>query len=102
MAVIILQAYSEAMGDIDVTPLGGGTFRVTVAGAETTTHRVTVPPTMLADLGLEDVTPEAVVRESFAFLLEREPNTSILGRFSLDVISRYFPEYSQELPRRLG
>jgi hypothetical protein len=48
------------------------------------------------------VTPEAVVRESFAFLLEREPNTSILGEFSLDVISRYFPEYSQELPRRLG
>jgi hypothetical protein len=43
-----------------------------------------------------------VVRESFAFLLEREPNTSILGEFSLDVISRYFPEYSQELPDRLG
>jgi hypothetical protein len=86
---------------VEVSPLGGGRFRVTVTDGETTTHRVTVPPGMLTDLGGEDVTPEAVVRESFAFLLEREPNTSILEEFSLDVISRYFPEYPRELPRRL-
>jgi hypothetical protein len=90
------------MGTIEVTPLGGGAFRVTVADAVTTIHRVTVPPALLDDLGLDHVTPEAVVRESFAFLLEREPNTSILDEFSLDVISRYFPEYTRELPGRLG
>lgn len=75
---------------------------MTVTGAETTTHRVTIPPGMIEDLGLEGVTPDAVVRESFAFLLEREPNTSILPDFPLDVIGRYFPEYPQDLPRRLG
>ena len=90
------------MREIDVSPLGGGAFRVTVTGTETTTHRVTIPQGMLEDLGLDGVTPDAVIRESFAFLLEREPNTSILPDFSLDVIARYFPEYPQDLLRRLG
>jgi hypothetical protein len=90
------------VSEVEVSPLGGGTFRVTVTGGETTTHRVTIPSGMLEDLGLEGVTPDAVIRESFVFLLEREPNTSILREFSLDVIARYFPEYPQELPRRLG
>ena len=30
---------------------------------------------------------------SFKFLLDREPNTSILSAFELTVISQYFPEY---------
>ncbi len=37
--------------------------------------------------------PEHLVRESFAFLLEREPKESILGSFDLTVIARYFPEF---------
>jgi hypothetical protein len=88
------------VSEIEVTPQGAGAFRVTVTGPQTTTHRVTIPEGMLEDLA--GATPEAVVRESFAFLLEREPNTSILAEFSLDVIERYFPEYRQELPRRLA
>jgi hypothetical protein len=42
------------------------------------------------------------VRTSFEFLLERESVCSIMSEFSLDVISRYFPEYEDELPRRLA
>ena len=42
------------------------------------------------------------VEESFAFLLEREPRESILRRFDLPVIGRYFPEYEVEVRRRLG
>ena len=45
---------------------------------------------------------ERIVRESFRFLLEREPATSILSQFSLSDISRYFPEYPSELERRLS
>jgi hypothetical protein len=41
-------------------------------------------------------------RQSVEFLLEREPASSILSEFSLDDISRYFPEYEQELARQLG
>jgi hypothetical protein len=43
-----------------------------------------------------------LVRASFEFLLEREPATSILREFSLDVISRYFPGYPAEISARLG
>ena len=71
-------------------------------GATTTSHRVHVPEAIIADLGLADADRELIVGESFAFLLERAPPSSILGEFSLDVIPRYFPHYHHELPRRLG
>jgi hypothetical protein len=45
---------------------------------------------------------ERLVRESFVFLLEREPASSILSRFSLQDIARYFPEYGEEIARRLS
>jgi hypothetical protein len=38
------------------------------------------------------------LQASFEFLLEREPASSILSRFALPVIERYFPEY----PRVVG
>jgi len=57
---------------------------------------------MLDELDLGQVEAEDVVRESFMFLLEREPSTSILPEFSLDDIGRYFPDYFQELPKRLS
>jgi hypothetical protein len=91
------------MSQIEVTPLEPGAYAVRVAEGDTETHhRVTVPDELLDDLGLPDADREAVVRESFAFLLEREPATSILGEFSLDAITRYFPEYTAELPRRVA
>ena len=42
---------------------------------------------------------EELVRRSFEFLLEREPKESILSRFDLTVISRYFPEYERLISR---
>ncbi len=63
---------------------------------------MTVPDGMLDELDLGEVETQDVVRESFEFLLEREPSTSILADFSLDEIGRFFPEYFQELPKRLS
>jgi len=40
-------------------------------------------------------TPEQLLERSFQFLLEREPNTSILSEFNLMLINTYFPEYEQ-------
>ena len=40
------------------------------------------------------------MRQSFAFLLEREPAGSILPRFDLTVIGRYFPEWREEMRSR--
>ena len=90
------------MSGIRITPAGPHEFGVEVTeGEETTSHRVIVPENLLEEWGLEDSQAEAVVRESFNFLLEREPASSILPEFSLAIIPRYFPEYREELPDRL-
>lgn len=47
-------------------------------------------------------TPEALVAESFRFLLEREPPESILRSFELPIIGRYFGDYADEIRRRMG
>ena len=41
------------------------------------------------------------MRAAFDFLLTREPRESILRRFDLPVIGRYFPEWEAEVARRL-
>jgi hypothetical protein len=88
------------LADIKVTPTGTREFEV-VVGDGGGTHRVTVPEQMVAELGLPENDLEGVVRESFEFLLVREPASSILPEFSLDVIPNYFPEFKEELPKRL-
>ena len=89
------------MAKIAISQLGPREFGVEVSeGARRTTHRVTVPES-LGDVLLPSDDLEPVVRESFSFLLEREPASSILSRFSLSDITRYFPEYPRELTHRL-
>jgi hypothetical protein len=91
------------MADISITLLAPRTFRVEVReGQGETTHQVTVPEQLGERLELHEDVLERVVLESFRFLLEREPATSILRHFSLSDISRYFPEYLRELERRLS
>ncbi len=59
-----------------------------------------MPKGLIRDLRLPEEDLERVVRESFRFPLEREPASSILPKFSLDVIPTYFPECGRELPKR--
>ncbi|MGH7971222.1 MAG: hypothetical protein ACREIC_21085 [Limisphaerales bacterium] len=73
---------------------------VSVLGGVMTHHHVRVTQSDLARLG-EGRSAEDLLRESFAFLLEREPNTSILASFDLPLIGRYFPEYEDEIRSRL-
>jgi hypothetical protein len=91
------------MADISITPVAPRVFRVEVReGQGATTHQVTVPERLGETLDLREEDLERVVRESFRFLLEREPATSILRQFSLSDIARYFPGYPSELARRLS
>jgi hypothetical protein len=89
------------MAKIAINQLGSREFEVQVSdGGRRTTHRVAVPGSLgEVELPADDLEP--VVRESFRFLLEREPASSILSRFSLSDITGYFPEYPSELARRL-
>jgi hypothetical protein len=82
---------------IHVKKLGDATFEVGVQGDRLTTHVVTVDPAYAARLTGNRVPIERLVNRSFEFLLEREPNTSILSRFDLSVISHYFTEYERTI-----
>ncbi len=87
----------------NVISMAPGEYGVEVEeGNEITGHKVRLPRSFLDDLLLTDVDEELIVRETFEFLLEREPATSILPEFSLEDVSRYFPEFPEELQRRLS
>lgn len=80
----------------------GYEFQVTVReGSSETNHTVSLKRSDYERLAGGEVSPEALVTESFRFLLEREPKESILRSFDLTVISRYFPEYEREIKQRL-
>ena len=82
-----------------IKKLGDDVFEVTVAKTSTTTHTVTVTDQSLTDLTDNNVTKTHLLEFSFKFLLEREPNTSILSSFDINVISKYFPNYKDEVRR---
>ena len=74
-------------------------FLVTVADGMTTPLTVTVTDQSLTDLTDNNVTKTQLLEFSFDFLLEREPNTSILSSFDINVISKYFFDYRFEVRR---
>ena len=86
---------------IDISPAGERSWRVDVRDQKTTSHTVSIPAGFAERLGLTQVPPERLVEESIRFLLEREPNTSILSTFGLPVIGSYFPSYEIEIVQRL-
>jgi len=90
------------MAEIRVTRTGDDAFRVEIVeGQERTHHEVRARPEEIRRYAGE-VDAERLLEASFAFLLEREPKESILARFELPVIERYFPEYPREIRRRLA
>jgi len=68
-------------------------YRVTVLEGKTKTiHDVTVTGSDL-DRYAPGKSPESLLKVSFQFLLQREPQESILRQFTLSDIERYFPDY---------
>lgn len=73
--------------------------RVEPAGGPTTEHDVTLSEHTFAELGEGYETPIAFIEACFRFLLEREPNSSILRTFDVDAIAKYFPEFPHAVRR---
>ncbi|MGH2573377.1 MAG: hypothetical protein ACRDGU_07845 [Actinomycetota bacterium] len=93
------------MAYIEVTGAGedeeGFEFRVAVQEADSRSlHQVTLTRRDHEELGGEGESPEQLVRRCFDWLLEREPKESILSRFDIQEISRYFPKFRDEIRRR--
>jgi hypothetical protein len=85
---------------ISVKHSGGDEWTVSVQSTVATHHKVRVTNADLERFS-EGGAAEELLQESFRFLLEREPNTSILASFDLPLIGRYFPEYEREIRSRL-
>ena len=76
----------------------GWLMQVTVSDPTRTVHVVRISHAKHDRYGGGEITD--LVRRSFEFLLEREPNTAILREFDLGTIERYFPEYAAAMTRR--
>jgi hypothetical protein len=96
------QIGKTAMRSIRIVHRQGAIYDVSVDdGAGATTHEVTVWPSDVARYA-PDATPEELLQASFAFLLERESKESILRRFELPIIERYFPDYPVRIAGMIG
>jgi hypothetical protein len=74
------------------------TFRVKIAdGTSSTEHEVTLSQEDFAKWSFERESPERFIERCFEFLLAREPKESILRRFDVRDITRYFPEFESEI-----
>jgi hypothetical protein len=68
-------------------------------GSSESRHEVTLSEEDYRRLGEGYGSPEEFVRACFEFLLAREPKESILSRFDVSVISRYFPDFEEAITR---
>ena len=74
------------------------TFHVSIRDDDSSTeHDVTLSASDFDRLGTKYGTQEDFVRACFEYLLDREPKESILPRFDVSVISRYFPEFESTI-----
>ena len=92
------------MSGVDVVKQSSGVYAVTVVDAmgAVTEHEVTIPDGFLEETGVGGSDPVQAVRESFDFLLAREAPSSIMRTFDLPTITRFFPDYPDDLRRRLA
>ena len=79
--------------NVEVETIGDDDFLVKVRAATSTEHRVTLTDAYWEQIWNRRQPKKEIISRSFAFLLEREPNSSIMRTFDLPVIQRYFSEY---------
>ncbi len=87
---------------IDIQAADAHAYDVTIthpSGAETS-HHVTVPESMLGELGVSDAQEPLLVRASLVYLMEHSP-AAIADRFALDDIGKALPDYPRDIVTRL-
>lgn len=82
---------------IFIKELSDNKFEVTLNKKPITKHTVLVTDEYYDTLTKKKISKKKLLEYSFQFLLDRETNTSILSFFELNIISKYFPEYENEI-----
>jgi len=81
---------------INVSNINGDEYKVIIEQhGSSITHTVTLDDMYYEKLTHRKIQKEELIKRSFEFRLQREPKESILRKFDLKVISRYFPEYER-------
>jgi hypothetical protein len=94
---------TQMKAKIEVESLADGVFQVRVSeGATESSHRVTLKPQYFNRLTAGKIEAPELIRRSFEFLLDREPKESILSRFDLQDIQRYFPDFERTIERQVS
>ena len=82
---------------IFIKELSDNKFEITLNKKSITKHTVLVTDEFHDKLTKKKISKKKLLEYSFQFLLDREPNTSILSFFELNIISKYFPEFENEI-----
>ena len=77
-------------------------FQVRVDKETTTIHKVNLSDDVHKKLTNEKINKKKLIEFSFKFLLERESNNEILRTFDLSVISNYFPEFINNINKKIS
>ena len=72
-------------------------FEVTILSTNNTVHKVKLDEGYYNELTDKKIEAKELIQRSFDFLLEREPNTSILSEFNLKRINDYFTEFEEQI-----
>lgn len=86
---------------ISVTHIEEDLYQVTVQAQQSTVHEVRMTQADYRVLSGRRCTHEWVLIQTFRFLLEQEPNTSILPVFDIMDVERYYPDFQEQLAQRL-
>ena len=82
---------------IFIKELSDNKFEITLNKKTITKHTVLLTDEYHDILTKKKISKKKLLEYSFKFLLDREQNTSILSFFDLNIISKYFPEYENEI-----
>ena len=82
---------------ITVKKIENNKYYVHISLKEKTVHIVTLNNKTYHQFKLDKTSKEDLIKSCFLFLLDREPNTSILKSFNLQDIGTYFPEFREKI-----
>ncbi len=88
--------------ELSISQTSQDTYHVTVSGHTPTSHTVIVTESAHYQLTRNLTTKEELIKFSFGFLLNREPNTAILPSFEITLIEKYFKEFRDNVQKWCG
>lgn len=90
------------MPDLDIRASDPHVYDVTIThpSGATTTHCVSVPERLMAELGLSAAQEPILVRVSLTYLLDHHPS-ALPDAFDLDEIGRAIPDYREQIVGRI-